>query len=165
MSKYKICVIFDQNSTSSKNESLEPVHVHVCIIDVRQRLTYNLIHYKQYREKETCLYPLLSVHTSSEWKLLFNRVVIMSRSLTTHLSRLPEYVCVCLSFFARSAAKTGFQREVSRLYTHTYSHTQKKTHTPCACCPLLTEQSGCYTRVIPILFPHLFLSLVKVQHE
>lgn len=90
----------------------------MCITDARQRLTYNPVHFKWWEEKETSLCLPFSLHStcSSEWKLMFNRVPIISRSMAAHLSRPLDYCFVCLS-------ATVFKCKVIKPHTEMNTHT------------------------------------------
>lgn len=121
-------------------------------------------------------YVSLHITGSSGWKLLFNTTVIMSRSLTTHLSRpskvLPSArLSACLSaffaWFPRANTELCYSVGNWIIIGHTNWANTRLTHTHSLsfCCPLLTEQTGSYTTAIPALFPHLFLSLMKAGHE
>lgn len=73
-------------------------------------------------------FPVSSNTHPLEWKLLFNRIVIMSRSLTTHLSRLWVYLRVCQ---LSSKDWAEFQHKVSTVQTTHAQKTQShmSTHT------------------------------------
>ena len=79
-------------------------------------------------------FPVSLQARSSKWKLLFNRAAIMSRSLTTHLSRLEGYcmsVSVCLSvsvcvYQVSSKDWAELQRKVTD-HSHTFEHILQST--------------------------------------